>query len=163
MLTKSQNRPALDVGGHFGIVAGSYNARHVDAMIEAARARLQQASALSIEVVRVPGAYEIPLIAATWARTRPNHWSALICLGVIIRGQTAHAQLIGEAVTRGLMETQLTYHLPIIHEVLLVENEEQADKRCLDPEHNRGLEAAETALHMTLLMRALMGSERRVE
>jgi 6,7-dimethyl-8-ribityllumazine synthase len=126
-----------------------------------------------VRIIRVPGAYEIPLVAARLARTasmcaspeqrRPSGSSvpsrhtisAIICLGVILRGETVHAAHIGEAVSRALMELQLRYEVPIIHEVLLLENEAQARARCLDLKHNRGAEAAQTALKMAVVMEKL--------
>ena len=66
-----------------------------------------------------------------------------------------HAVHIGDAVSRALMEIQLAHEVPVIHEVLLLENEEQARVRCLSPDHNRGQEAAQTALAMAALMTTL--------
>jgi 6,7-dimethyl-8-ribityllumazine synthase len=156
--------------GSFVIVASQYNARYVDSMLRAAKAELKRAGARAIEVVRVPGAYEIPVVAARIARlsstphvTRNSQHApplaAILCLGVILRGETTHAAHIGEAVSRALMEIQVRYEVPVIHEVLLLENEAQARARCLGTKHNRGTEAAQTALAMARLMAALEPAE----
>ncbi len=79
-----------------------------------------------------------------------------------MRGQTVHAAHIGEAVSRALMEIQLRFEVPVIHEVLLLENEAQARARCLDPRHNRGAEAAQTALRMAAVLRELRRRAARV-
>jgi 6,7-dimethyl-8-ribityllumazine synthase len=146
--------------GRFAIVASRYNGRYVDAMLRAAKAELKRAGARKIEVIRVPGAYEVPIVAARLARLGGIHGSnselsGIICLGVILRGQTVHAAHIGDAVSRALMAIQLRDEVPVIHEVLLLENEEQARVRCLSKTHNRGMEAAQTALAMAELMRKL--------
>ena len=147
------------VSGTFAIVASRYNAEYVDAMLDAAQEELQRAGA-KVRVVRVPGAFEIPVVAATLARnSRITHHasrlSAILCLGVILRGETTHAAHIGEAVSRALMDIQIAHGVPVIHEVLLLENEQQAKVRCLDPKHNRGREAAQTALEMARVMAGL--------
>jgi 6,7-dimethyl-8-ribityllumazine synthase len=148
-------------GARFAIVASRYNARFVDSMLRAARAELRQAKARSVRVVRVPGAFEIPVVASVLARSKGLRPDALICLGVILRGQTHHAQAISDAVTAELARIQTDQRLPVIHEVLLLESEEQARQRCLDPRHNRGLEAARTAIEMARLMGELSRGERR--
>lgn len=148
-------------GASFAIVASQYNQRYVDAMVRAARTELKRAGADKVDVIRVPGAYEIPLVVARLARvSSPLHHSriahhAIICLGVILRGETVHAAHIGEAVSRALMEMQIRFEVPVIHEVLLLENHEQARARCLAPKHNRGAEAAQSALSMAALMKSL--------
>lgn len=154
MLRTVKHKRFQSRGGVFAIVASRYNARYVDAMLRAARDKLDRAGASKIHVVRVPGAYEIPAVAAKLARTRPQ-LSAIVCLGVILRGETVHAAHIGEAVSRALMELQLSHEIPVIHEVLLLENEAQARVRCLDRKHNRGTEAAQTALAMVQVMESL--------
>ncbi len=141
-------------GGAFAIVAARYNGRYVEAMVEQAEAVLKKAGARSVRVIRVPGAFEIPAVAACLIRAR-RPCAAVICLGVILRGQTAHAQLIAEAVSGALAQLQIQHARPVIHEVLLLENEEQAVARCLDKTHNRGAEAAQTALEMAQIMESL--------
>lgn len=152
MLTKVKTSKQTAAGKTFAIVASQYNALYVDAMMNAARAELKRAGA-DVKVVRVPGAYEVPVVAARLART--GTFSGIVCLGVILRGETVHAQHIGDSVSRGLMQIQIETEVPVIHEVLLLENKEQARVRCLDKKHNRGMEAAQTALEMARVMAAL--------
>ena len=177
MLRKIQPNKVRAHGGRFAIIASRYNARYVDAMLRAAKAELWRAEVESIEVVRVPGAYEIPVAVKHLARmAHPSNFdpaafaassggasphrrqlSAIICLGVILRGETVHAAHIGEAVSRALMQIQLEHEIPVVHEVLLLENEGQARARCLNPRHNRGTEAAQTAMAMAHVMEKLRG------
>ncbi len=160
MLQAIQKKRARAQGGNFVIVASRYNARYVDAMVRAAQTEFRRAGAKA-QLVRVPGAYEIPVVAARLARTgnhTGNHTgniSGIICLGVILRGATTHAQHIGEAVSNALALIQVQHEIPVIHEVLLLENEQQARERCLDKKHNRGTEAAQTALEMSRVMKQL--------
>ncbi len=132
---------------HVAIVASQYNLAHVDGLLQGAENGLRDGHA-TYEVVRVPGAFEIPVVAETLLARTTGKFDAVICLGVIIRGATAHADLVGDAVTRALMEMSVRHQVPVIHEVLLVDDVQQADQRCLDPGHNRGTEAAQTALAM---------------
>src|SRR2546427_6913582 len=116
MLTPIHSRKVQAPDTRFAIVASQYNRRYVDAMVAAARAELKRAGVQNLQVVRVPGAFEIPVVAARLARQSSSHasrithhasLSAIICLGVILRGETAHAAQIGEAVSRALMRIQL--------------------------------------------------------
>ncbi|MGD0350170.1 MAG: 6,7-dimethyl-8-ribityllumazine synthase [Verrucomicrobiota bacterium] len=161
MLRKNPELKMERGSGSFAIVASRYNARYVDAMLRAAKAELWRAEVSRIQIVRVPGAYEIPVAAKRLARRSALNppLSAIICLGVILRGETVHAAHIGEAVSRALMEIQLAHEIPVIHEVLLLENEEQARVRCLNSERNRGTEAAQAALAMARVMKKLDGED----
>jgi 6,7-dimethyl-8-ribityllumazine synthase len=155
MLRKTKSLRHRAAGGHFAIIAAQYNARYVNSMLRGAQQTLQRAGATSVRTLRVPGAYEIPLLAAWLARHHSPPLAAIICLGVILRGETCHAQLIAEAVTQALTTLQLQNEIPVIHEVLLLENKAQADVRCLSRDHNRGVEAAQTALQMAKVMAEL--------
>ena len=160
MLSKIKHSKRTGQNYQFAIVASKYNNVYVDAMLEAARRTLSDAKANAVEVVRVPGAFEIPVVAAKLAQSRSPRFSAIICLGVILRGATTHAQHIAEAVSQSLAQIQVNWQVPIIHEVLLLENKEQAVERCLSQEHNRGAEAAYTALEMAGIMAELPNSRR---
>lgn len=160
MLKEISTRALKNSGGHFAIVASRYNSQYVDGMVRGARRVFEKAKIREVELVRVPGAFEIPLAAAVLARRRWPRLSAIVALGVIIRGETAHAHHIGDAVTQALLRIQLDAEIPVIHEVLLLENTEQARARCLDARFNRGHEAAQTALEMAELMLRLTGRGR---
>jgi 6,7-dimethyl-8-ribityllumazine synthase len=136
-----------------GIVASEYNELFVQGMLDGAMTLLLESGMLeeAIHLVRVPGAYEIPLITSKMCHSRHPRFGAIICLGVVIQGETHHARLITEAATHEITRQQAQFGIPIIHEILLVESEDQARKRCLDPVHNRGAEAAQTALKMARL------------
>lgn len=138
-------------GGRFTIVASKYNARYVDGMLNSAVAILKKAKAEEIQVIRVPGAFEVPLVASKVATASPSP-NAIICLGVILRGATVHAQSISDVVSYALGTIALQAQVPVIHEVLLLESEEQAEQRCLSKKHNRGAEAAMTAIEMSQLL-----------
>jgi len=152
MLTANKKNKQRAAGAAFAIIASQYNARYVDAMLRAAKRELVGAGA-KVTVIRVPGAYEIPVVAARLART--GQYAGLICLGVILRGATTHAAHIGEAVSNALAQIQVMHEMPVIHEVLLLENAQQAEERCVSRTHNRGTEAAQTALAMAGVMRSL--------
>jgi 6,7-dimethyl-8-ribityllumazine synthase len=152
MLKPVKTKTARASDGKFAIVASRYNAEYVDAMLRAARETLLAAGA-HIRIVRVPGAFEIPAAAAKLAH-KP-HYSAIICLGVIFQGETSHAQHIGWGVTHALAQIQVEQKIPVIHGVFVFEKVKQAKVRCLSTKHNRGTEAAQTALEMARVMKSL--------
>jgi 6,7-dimethyl-8-ribityllumazine synthase len=129
------------------IVASQYNAEFVEGLT--AHAQRELAVLIpdgTVQVYSVPGAFEIPLMVQEIAER--GTFTAVIALGVIIQGETQHARLIAEAVTASLLDISLRLKIPVIHEVLLLENEAQARARCLDKELNRGTEAARVAVRM---------------
>jgi 6,7-dimethyl-8-ribityllumazine synthase len=117
-----------------------------------AQAELKAAGVRHIRVVRVPGAFEIPVVAAALAQSHLPRLSAILCLGVILQGETSHAQHIGEAVSHALARLQVALLIPVIHGVYHFNDKSQAQVRCLG---NRGIELARTALAMARVMRNL--------
>ena len=154
MLRKVQSKKKQAVRGTFAIVASRYNAEFVDAMLHAARAELLEAGA-HVRVVRVPGAFEIPAAAARLAARRKRPYVAIICLGVIFQGETSHAQHIGWGVTHALAQIQVLHRQPVIHGVFVFDKVKHARVRCLGAKHNRGREAAQTAMEMARVMAAI--------
>jgi 6,7-dimethyl-8-ribityllumazine synthase len=138
-------------GGRYAIVGARYNSRYTDALVRFAKSELKDAQ--SVRVLRVPGSFEIPVVAGILARS--GEVDAVICFGAVLRGATTHADHIVIGVTNALAQLQLDSGIPIIHGVLLFENEDQAAERCLNKETNRGIEAARTAREMVALCRAL--------
>lgn len=158
MLTSTDSGAlATGAGRRFVVVASRYNARFVDGMLEAAVTTFQAAGAPTVEVFRVPGAWEIPVAAAAVVRRPGVRPDAVVCLGLILQGETSHARHIGDSVSDALMRLSVKQGVPIIHEVLTVSTEAQAEARCLDPRTNRGAEAARTALDMAALMDRVAG------
>ena len=155
MLKPLKSKAPRAGGGTFAIVAAKYNGRYVDAMLNAAQRELNRAGAKEVKVIRVPGSFEIPAVAAKLAQSHLAPLSAIICLGVIFQGETSHAQHVGWGVTHALAQIQLQHKIPIVHGVFVFENEEQARVRCLGKRHNRGSEAARTALEMARVMAEL--------
>ena len=161
MLKSIQAQPRHKTSGAFAIVASQYNGRYVNAMLHAAKAELKRAGQMRVRVIRVPGAFEIPVVAARLAasahasRITPSRLSAIICLGVIFQGETSHAQHIGWGITHALAQIQIQHQVPVIHAVFVFEKEEHARVRCLGKKHNRGTEAARTALAMAGVMREM--------
>lgn len=139
------NRPQqMDRKGAFAIVASQYNEAFVRGMVEHAKNELAAIFPnAAVAVYEVPGAFEIPVVVQEVAAS--GKVEAVIALGVIIQGATRHADLIGRSVTEALQQIALKHRIPVIHEVLLLDNEEQARQRCLDEKLNRGTEAARSA------------------
>jgi len=156
MLKTIKTKAARASGGTFAIVASRYNAEYVDAMLHAARTELLRAGA-HVRIVRVPGAFEIPAVAARLAARSPkqSRYAAIICLGVIFQGETSHAQHIGLGVTHALAKIQVEQKMPVIHGVFVFDKVKQARVRCLGTKHNRGTEAAQTAMEMARVMNKL--------
>lgn len=125
------------------IVASLFNQEYVDGMLDTA---LKVLKGCDVHVVRVPGAFEIPLaIQRCIAKHKPQ---VAIALGLIWKGKTMHADLMSYTITDALMRISLEKDVPIIHQVLTVQTETEAKARCFGKNLNRGREAAEAVLYL---------------
>ncbi|MBW8781919.1 MAG: 6,7-dimethyl-8-ribityllumazine synthase [Verrucomicrobia bacterium] len=133
-----------------GIIAARYNAGLVDALVKQVETHLRQAGVKEkkITVVRVPGANELPSAAQLLLARRKL--DVVVALGVIIRGDTIHYQLVAEASQQGLQRVSLDARTPVIVGVVVAENQQQAEDRC-HGSINRGAEFARAALEMAAL------------
>jgi 6,7-dimethyl-8-ribityllumazine synthase len=138
------------------VVASQYNPVYVQGLVENFRRELLAiAPSVSVTLHEVPGAFEIPVVASELAAR--GGIDAVVAFGVLLRGETPHADLVAGAVTRGLMDISVRNRVPVIHEVLLLADEAQAKARCLDAELNRGIEAARAAVRVSLTLAELRG------
>ena len=138
----------------FAIVASMYNEPLMNGLLESTKAELLGLMpAASVPLYRVPGAWEIP-VCAEYVMQYTNA-DVIICLGIVIRGETGHADLITQSVSDKLQEMSVRHLTPIINTVLLVDDEAQARLRVFGDQMNRGVEAARAALNMAELFSKL--------
>lgn len=158
--SQPQNQNELSARGfRFAIVASRWNEQIVSALIDGAQRALREASAdaNAVEVFRVPGAFEIPLTAQKAAETAK--FDAVICLGVIIRGDTPHFDYIAAATARGISEAGLRTGVPLLFGVITADNVEQANDRAAADQNNKGYEAAMAAIEVVSLYRRSFSGE----
>jgi len=147
---------ALDASGlRFGIVVSRFNDELTNVLAMNAYQCLVKygATAQTIDLVRVPGAYEIPVVAAKLAAA--GKYDALIVLGVVVEGETQHAQMIIDTTGQSILDIACRHQLPIINEIVGVRNWEQAEARCLGGENTRGWYAAEAAIETARVYKQL--------
>ena len=139
----------------FAIVAARYNDDIVDALLDAARAawRKHGGTAAALQVERVPGAFELPLAARALALQ--GAVDAVVALGCVIRGDTAHFEFVAGQCAHGLQRVMLDTGVPVSFGVLTVDTRAQALERAAPDSLNKGGEALETALAMASLLRRL--------
>jgi 6,7-dimethyl-8-ribityllumazine synthase len=142
-------------GARFAIVASRWNPRIVDALVEGARRTFAAhgVPADVVDVVRVPGAWELPVAAARLA-ARGGH-AAIVALGCVVRGDTRHYEHVADGCAEGLMRVALDYRVPVCNGVLAVERHEDAQSRADGAHGNKGEEAALAAVEMADLMHQL--------
>jgi len=138
-------------GLKFGIVASKFNKFVTSRLLAEAIKALTNAGAKEedLEVIRVPGAFEIPLLALRLAQSR--RFDAIICVGTIIRGQTPHFDYIANEVTRGISHAGLESGLPVVFGIVTADTVDQAIDRAGVKLGNKGFEAAMTAVELANL------------
>ncbi|HEY3175634.1 MAG TPA: 6,7-dimethyl-8-ribityllumazine synthase [Candidatus Polarisedimenticolia bacterium] len=153
--------PETIEGGHqarglrFAVVASRYNETACDRLLEGALECLRRhgAQEADVTVVRVPGSWEIPVVARRLALSRSH--DALIALGVLLRGETSHFDLVARQVAEELAALAATTGVPVAFGVLAAENVEQVFARAGEGERNRGWEAAMAAIETANVMKRL--------
>lgn len=146
-------RPIADA--RYAIVASRWNPRIVDALIDGAVHALREhgVADAAIDLVRVPGAWEIPQAATKLAST--GGLAAIIALGCVVRGATRHYEHVADGCAQGLMRVALEHRVPVLNGVLAVELHEDAQARAGGAHGNKGAEVALAALEMADLWRQL--------
>ncbi len=142
-------------GARFGIILARFNSFIGDRLLEGALDTLVRhgADRSQIEVVRVPGAYEMPLVAKTMAAGRK--YDALIALGAVIRGATPHFEYVAGESSKGLAQVMVEFDIPVAFGLLTVDSIEQAVERAGTKSGNKGADAALSAIEMVNLLKRL--------
>ena len=137
------------------IIASRWNPRIIDALIEGARRALidHGVSEQAIDLVRVPGAWEIPVVAAKLAAA--GRHAAILALGCVVRGDTRHYEHVADGCAEGLMRVAVEQRIPVLNGVLAVEKHADAEARAGGKHGNKGEEIALAALEMIDLWRSL--------
>lgn len=142
-------------GARFGLIAGRFNSFVVDSLVEGAIDALKRhgANDKDITLVKVPGAFEMPLVAARMAARK--EYDAIIALGAVIRGGTPHFEYVAGECTKGLAMVSAQHDIPVAFGVLTVDTIEQAIERSGTKAGNKGVEAAMSAIEMVNLLQNL--------
>lgn len=150
--------PAIQKPGRICILQSKWYPELVQSMTEACRGVLTQAGYQDIAVHTLPGSLEIPLAARDLlAEDTSQDIDAIICFGVIVKGDTLHFEMISTESMRGLGKVMHDFRRPVVVEILPVFNMQQAIDRASDDEFNKGIEAAVAAIEMVAWRRATVG------
>jgi 6,7-dimethyl-8-ribityllumazine synthase len=142
-------------GMKIGVIVSRFNNFITSKLLEGALEGLKTRGGADddLTVVHVPGAFEIPIVAAQMAGS--GKFDALVCLGAVIRGDTPHFEYVCDAVTHGVSKAVWEYRMPISFGVLTTDNVQQAMERSGVKDANKGYEAALTAIEMVSVLRRL--------
>jgi 6,7-dimethyl-8-ribityllumazine synthase len=143
--------------GRFALVAARFNGFIVDQLVAGATDALARHGVGEdrIDLVRVPGSYEIPLVAERLGKS--GKYAAVICLGCVVRGDTSHYDHVAGVAASGIAQAALATGVPVIFGVLTCETMEQAINRAGGKAGNKGFESATTAVEMVNLLKKLPG------
>lgn len=139
------------------IVVSRFNPEVTGGLLRGAEATLAEQGLSPADVVEAPGAFEIPLIAQTLART--ERYDGVICLGCVVKGDTAHFEFISLGAAVGLMTAGLATETPISFGVLTTYTDQQAEARSRDDAHNKGREAALACIETARTLVAIRAGE----
>ena len=154
-MVKTVEGKLIAKGLKFGIVVSRFNSFINDRLLEGAMDALHRSGAeeQDCSVVRVPGAFEIPLAAKKMVKT--GRYDAIICLGCVIRGATPHYAYIATEVTKGIASLSLESEIPVAFGVLTTDTIEQAIERAGTKVGNKGFDAAMSAIEMANLLKEI--------
>lgn len=143
----------------FGIAVARFNSFVVESLLEGAVDTLKRhgVNSASIEIVRVPGAFELPVMVQAMANS--SKYNAVIALGAVIRGSTPHFDIVADASAKGLATIALDTGIPIVNGIITTDSIEQAIERSGTKAGNKGAEASVTAIEMVSLMSKFEGEE----
>jgi 6,7-dimethyl-8-ribityllumazine synthase len=153
-------RPRTVVGAkrHFPIVASQFNATYVQGLVNHVVTELRTLiPGATTTLLQVPGAFEIPLVVRELAMQKRG--DAIIAIGVILKGETNHADNLSRSVTDALQRIAVGHGVPVINAVLSFDDENQASARCLENEINRGTEAARAAVEIANVISKLRNNK----
>ncbi|MBN2430331.1 MAG: 6,7-dimethyl-8-ribityllumazine synthase [Acidobacteria bacterium] len=140
---------------YFGIIVSRYNSMITGRLLDGALDALKRTGAAEehVHIFRVPGSFEIPLLAKRLATMQK--YDAVICLGALVRGETPHFEYISAEVTKGIAQVSLDSGLPITYGIITADTVEQAINRAGLKSGNKGFEAAMTAVEMVNLLKSV--------
>lgn len=155
MSVKTIEGDFVNADGNYAIVVGRFNAFVVESLLEGALDTLKRhgVSEENVRVIRVPGAFEIPLAVKRIAAQKKD--DAIITLGAVIRGGTPHFEYVSGESSKGVAQVSLDYDLPVANGILTVNSIEQAVERSGTKMGNKGAEAALSAIEMVSLLKQL--------
>jgi 6,7-dimethyl-8-ribityllumazine synthase len=142
-------------GARYAVIASRWNGEIVDALVDGARGAFadHQVADDLLDMLRVPGAWELPVLAKRLAAS--GHYAAIVALGCVVRGETRHFEHVADQCAAGLMRVSLDTGVPVLNGVLAVEDEADAWARAGGARGNKGANVAKVAIEMATMMQGL--------